>query len=61
VGTTQLAGVVNWSSFANRFAVHGELAYRHLSEGSLDSAVDTWHRIFGLPDVVFNIAARRGF
>jgi hypothetical protein len=37
-------------SFADRFAVHGELAYRHLSEGSLDGAVDTWHRIFGLPD-----------
>ena len=36
--------------FAGRFAVHGELAYRHLSAGSLDSAVETWHRIFGLPN-----------
>lgn len=78
MGTTQVAGVVNWSnfavaesqddasvtldgevfetrlhldrSFADRFAVHGEVAYRHLSGGSLDSAVESWHRIFGMPN-----------
>lgn len=36
-------------SFGERFAVHGELAYRHLSAGSLDGLVADWHEVFGLP------------
>jgi hypothetical protein len=30
--------------------VHAELAWRQLNEGSLDSVIDDWHGIFGLPD-----------
>jgi hypothetical protein len=37
-------------SFAGRFALHAELAYRNLSEGSLDGLVDSWHQVFGLPN-----------
>ncbi len=33
-----------------RFAVHAEVAWRQLSEGSLDDFIDDWHGIFGLPD-----------
>jgi len=77
-GSTQLAGVVNWSNFAvtgtagessftldgevidtrlhvdhsfgERWAVHGELAYRSLSEGSLDGIIEDWHDFFSLPN-----------
>lgn len=35
--------------FGQRFAVHGELAYRKLSEGSLDGVIESWHDVFGLP------------
>jgi hypothetical protein len=31
------------------FALHVEVAYRSLSEGSLDSFIDDWHGAFGLP------------
>jgi Protein of unknown function (DUF3187) len=31
------------------FAVRGELAWRQLSGGSLDSLVEDWHELFGLP------------
>jgi hypothetical protein len=76
-GSTRIAGVVNWSNFADkvtlddagftldgevvetrvhvdhgfgeRFAVHGEVAYRHLSAGSLDGLIADWHEVFGLP------------
>ncbi|HET7204291.1 MAG TPA: DUF3187 family protein [Steroidobacteraceae bacterium] len=37
-------------SLGARFALHGELAYRSLSEGSLDGAIDQWHDFFSLPD-----------
>jgi hypothetical protein len=36
-------------AFRERWAVHGELAYRSLSEGSLDGAIENWHDVFGLP------------
>ena len=36
-------------SLGARFALHGELAYRSLSAGSLDGAIDQWHDFFGLP------------
>lgn len=36
-------------AIGERFALHGELAYRHLSEGSLDGLVADWHDAFGLP------------
>ncbi len=31
------------------FALRGELAWRQLSGGSLDSLVENWHDVFGLP------------
>jgi hypothetical protein len=43
------ARVVVDHSLGARFAVHGELAHRRLSEGSLDGAVEQWHDLFGLP------------
>ena len=36
-------------ALGERFAVHGELAWRDLSGGSLDSLVENWHELFGLP------------
>jgi hypothetical protein len=33
-----------------RFAVQGQLAWRQLSGGSLDSLVESWHELFGLPN-----------
>ena len=76
--TTRIAGVVNWSNFADkvtegeagftldgevvearvhvdhafgeRLAVHGEVAYRHLSAGTLDGLIADWHEAFGLPN-----------
>ena len=33
-----------------RFAVQGHLAWRQLSGGSLDSLVESWHELFGLPN-----------
>lgn len=36
-------------TLGERFAVHGELAWRNLSGGSLDSLVENWHELFGLP------------
>ncbi len=35
-------------AFGERFAVHGELAYRSLSGGSLDGSIENWHDLFGL-------------
>jgi hypothetical protein len=32
-----------------RFAMHAELPWRQVSEGSLDGFIDDWHGIFGLP------------
>ena len=43
------ARVVVDHALGTRFAVHGELAYRRLSEGSLDGAIEQWHDLFGLP------------
>jgi hypothetical protein len=37
-------------ALGERFALHGELAYRSLSEGSLDGPIDQWHDLFGLPN-----------
>jgi hypothetical protein len=37
-------------AFGERYALHGELAYRNLSEGSLDGLIDSWHDAFGLPN-----------
>jgi hypothetical protein len=36
-------------ALGERFAVQGELAWRQLSGGSLDSLVESWHELFGLP------------
>lgn len=36
-------------AIGDRYAIHVELPWRRLSEGSLDSVVDDWHGIFGLP------------
>ena len=36
-------------ALGERFAVHGELAWRQLSGGSLDSLVESWHDLFSLP------------
>jgi Protein of unknown function (DUF3187) len=33
-----------------RFAVQGQLAWRQLSGGSLDSLVESWHDLFSLPN-----------
>lgn len=35
--------------FSERFAVHAELPWRQVSEGSLDGFIDDWHGVFGLP------------
>ncbi len=37
-------------AMGDRFAVHGELAWRQLSGGSLDSLVENWHDLFGMPN-----------
>jgi hypothetical protein len=37
-------------ALGERFAVHGELAWRQLSGGSLDSLVESWHDLFGMPN-----------
>jgi len=37
-------------ALGERFAVQGELAWRQLSGGSLDSLVESWHDLFGLPN-----------
>ena len=37
-------------AMGDRFAVHGELAWRQLSGGSLDSPVENWHDLFGMPN-----------
>jgi hypothetical protein len=37
-------------SLGERFAVQGELAWRQLSGGSLDSMVENWHELFGMPN-----------
>ena len=34
----------------DRFSVHAELAYRSLSGGTLDSAIESFHDMFGLPN-----------
>jgi hypothetical protein len=36
-------------AFNERFAIHAELPWRQVSEGSLDGFIDDWHGIFGLP------------
>jgi hypothetical protein len=36
-------------SINERFAMHAELPWRQVSEGSLDGFIDDWHGIFGLP------------
>jgi len=33
-----------------RYAVQGQLAWRQLSGGSLDSLVESWHDLFGMPN-----------
>jgi hypothetical protein len=35
--------------FSERFALHAELPWRQVSEGSLDGFIDDWHGVFGLP------------
>ncbi|HEX9207024.1 MAG TPA: DUF3187 family protein [Steroidobacteraceae bacterium] len=37
-------------AFGERFALHAELAYRDLSEGSLDGFIENWHDVFNLPN-----------
>jgi Protein of unknown function (DUF3187) len=37
-------------ALGERFAVQGQLAWRQLSGGSLDSLVENWHDLFGLPN-----------
>jgi len=37
-------------ALGERFAVQGQLAWRQLSGGSLDSLVESWHDLFGLPN-----------
>jgi len=37
-------------SLGERFAVQGELAWRQVSGGSLDSLVESWHDLFGMPN-----------
>jgi hypothetical protein len=34
---------------SERFALHAELPWRKVSEGSLDGFIDDWHGVFGLP------------
>jgi hypothetical protein len=36
-------------ALAERFALHVELPWRKVSEGSLDGFIDDWHGVFGLP------------
>jgi len=36
-------------AFGDRFALHAELPWRRVSEGSLDGFIDDWHGVFGLP------------
>jgi len=36
-------------AISERFAVHAELPWRQVSEGSLDGFIDDWHGVFGLP------------
>ena len=36
-------------AFSERFALHAELPWRKVSEGSLDGFIDDWHGVFGLP------------
>ena len=36
-------------AFAERFALHAELPWRKVSEGSLGGFIDDWHGVFGLP------------
>lgn len=36
-------------AISERFAIHGELPWRKVSEGSLDGFIDDWHGVFGLP------------
>ncbi len=37
-------------ALGERFAVQGQLAWRQLSGGSLDSLVESWHDVFSLPN-----------
>ena len=37
-------------ALGERFAVQGQLAWRQLSGGSLDSLVESWHDLFSLPN-----------
>ena len=37
-------------ALGERFAVQGQLAWRQLSGGSLDSLVENWHDLFSLPN-----------
>ena len=37
-------------ALGERFALQGQLAWRQLSGGSLDSLVESWHDLFGLPN-----------
>jgi len=37
-------------AFAERFALHAELPWRKVNEGSLDGFIDDWHGLFGLPE-----------
>ena len=46
--TQEFRGVLDYG-IAPKFAVHGELAWRHLSGGSLDGFISDWHSAFGLP------------
>lgn len=36
-------------ALSKRFALHAELPWRKVSEGSLDGFIDDWHGVFGLP------------
>lgn len=36
-------------ALSERFALHAELPWRKVSEGSLDGFIDDWHGVFGLP------------
>jgi len=36
-------------ALGKRYAVHAELPWRQVSEGSLDGFIDDWHGVFGLP------------
>jgi len=36
-------------ALTERFALHAELPWRKVSEGSLDGFIDDWHGVFGLP------------